>query len=515
MAEGPAVSAGRKIHPAVFAVAVALTVICVVRVAVVSAYYGPTNDEAAHIAAGYNALHGIPEIEIEHPPLARAMFAWPLRRAPEPGIHDMFGFRRGGALLSSGDYIQNLVRVRRGNLVFLIALLMVVFVWTRREFGDIAALIALALVSTLPPILAHASLATTDLAVTAMLPIALLATLVWLDRPTLIHTILLGVAIGIGLLVKFSFPVFYSLALAFLLPTRIAMRHLRPTAIAIGLSALIVWGGYRFDFGTLAAAHSRGVEMAHLGAADWVADVPMPAPLFLGGLLDVKLHNDRGHRAYLFGSWSNEGRWYYFPAVLLFATPLPFLILSAVGTTMVMRTRQWIFAILPLAVLLPSMASRMNLGVRHVMPIYPLLAMVAGYAAVAIRRRWIVAILLAWQLVVTTLAHPNYLGWTNELTLGHPEWISLDSNLDWGQDALPLARECQRLGVQRIGLAITTMADLDRLGMPPHYPLDPRTPARGWVAVGIERRVEQHFVWLSQAKRSIRVGRAITLYEMP
>ena len=423
-------------------------------------------------------------------------------------------FRRGGALLASGDYIQNLVRARRGNLIFLIALLVGVFFFARREFGDVAALIALALVSTLPPILAHASLATTDLAVTAMLPVALLATIVWLDRPTPLHTILLAIAVGVGLLVKFSFPVFYGLALAFLLPARITLRHLRPAAIAIGLSALLVWGGYRFDFGTLAKAHPRGVEMAHLGAADWVADVPMPAPLFFGGLLDVKLHNDRGHRAYLFGTWTNEGRWYYFPAVLLFATPLAFLILSAAGAVMVIRTRQWIFALLPLAVLLPSMASRMNLGIRHVMPMYPLLAMLAGYAAVAVRRRWIVAVLLVWQLVATTLAHPDYLGWTNEMALGHPEWISLDSNLDWGQDALPLARMCQRLRIQRIGLAITTMADLDRIGMPPRYPLDPNTPARGWVAVSIEQRVAQKFAWLSQAKRSIRVGRAITLYWM-
>ena len=493
----------------------ALIAICVARVALVSAYYGPTNDEAAHIAAGYDAIRGVPEIEIEHPPLARAIFAWPLRNAPEPGVHDMFGFRRGGALLSSGDYLRNLVRVRRGNLIFLVALLVAVFVWTRREFGDIAALIALALVSTLPPILAHASLATTDLAVTALLPLALLATIVWLERPTLLHTILLGVAIGVGLLVKFSFPVFYGLALAFLLPMRMTTRHLRPAAVAIGLSALIVWGGYRFDFGTLAAAHPRGVEMAHLGAADWVADVPVPAPLFFGGLLDVKLHNDRGHRAYLFGRWSNEGRWYYFPAVILFATPLPFLILSAAGAITVLRTRQWILGLLPLAVLIPSMASRMNLGIRHVMPIYPLLALLAGYAAVSIRRRWIVAILLAWQLVATTLAHPNYLGWTNELASGHPEWISLDSNLDWGQDALPLARTCRRLGVQRIGLAINTMADLDRIGMPPHYAIAANSPARGWVAVSIEQRITQGFGWLSQAKRSIRVGRSITLYEMP
>jgi hypothetical protein len=128
---------------------------------------------------------------------------------------------------------------------------------------------------------------------------------------------------------------------------------------------------------------------------------------------------------------------------------------------------------------------------------------------------------VAWQLVTTTLAHPNYLGWTNELSLLHPEPIALDSNLDWGQDALPLARKCRELGVQRIGLMIATMADLDRMGMPPRYALDPLTPAHGWVAVSIDPLLHYraqnpaNFAWLSRATRTIRVGRAITLYEMP
>ena len=486
-----------------------------------SAYYGPTNDEAAHIAGGYDMLHGIPGFDIEHPPLARVFFAWPLRNVPSPKVHDMFSFRRGGALLASGDYLTNLVNVRRGNLVFLAAMLIAAFVWTRREFGDVAALTALLLVSTLPPILAHASIATTDLAVTATLPVALLALMVWLERPSVFRTILLAVAIGAGLLSKFSFPVFFGMALLILLPGRVTKAHLRPAAIAVGLSALIVWGGYRFSFGTLGLAHPRGVEMAHLGAYDWIADVPVPAPLFFGGLLDVKLHNDRGHDAYLFGRWTREGRWYYFPVLLLFDTPIAFLILAAAGAVMLIRTPRWYLALLPLAVLVPAIVSRMNLGIRHVMPMYPLLAILAGYAAVTIRRHWVVVLLVAWQLVTTTLAHPDYLGWTNELRLLHPDPIALDSNLDWGQDALPLARKCRELGVQRIGLMIATMGDLDRMGMPPRYALDPMTPAHGWVAVSIDpllhSRAENpaNFAWLSRATRRIRVGRAVMLYEMP
>src|SRR5260370_23176674 len=286
VASEPALPQSREVHPSLSRVVVvivaarALIAICVARVAAVSAYYGPTNDETAHIAGGYDMLNGIPGFDIEPPPLARMLFAWPLRNVPSPKEHDMFSFRRGGALLASGDYLANLIRVRRGNLVFLLLMLIAVFLWTHREFGDAAALIALALVSTLPPILAHASIATTDLAVTAMLPVALLAAMTWIERPSLLRTILLGAVIGAGLLSKFSFPVFFGLALLFVLPGRLTTAHLRRAAIALCLAGLIVWGGYRFEFGTLAAAHPRGSEMAHLGADDWIADVPVPAPLF-------------------------------------------------------------------------------------------------------------------------------------------------------------------------------------------------------------------------------------------
>lgn len=504
---------------AVAAAAAGLIAICVLRVAAVAAHWGPTNDETAHIAGGYDVLRGLRSYDIEHPPLARVLFALPLRSAPVPQEANMF--RRGNALLANGDYLANLVRARRGNLVFLVAMLVAVFFWTRRAFGDWAALLALALISTLPPVLAHASLATTDLAVAALLPIACLATILWVERPTWLRTVLLGAAIGAGLLVKFSFLPFFAVALFFLLPPGMTRRHLRPAAVALGLAAVIVWGGYRFDFGTLAAAHPRGREMAHLGADDWMADVPVPAPLFFGGLLDVKLHNDRGHHSYLFGRWSSEGRWYYFPAVLLFKTPLPFLILAFVGAGMLIRTRHWALAVLPIAVLLPAMISSMNLGVRHVLPIYPLLALPAGYAAVSIRKPLLVGALLLWQIGTTTLAHPNYLGWFNELAGSHPERIALDSNLDWGQDALPLARAARALNIQRIGLAIISGADLDRIGMPPHYALDPREPAHGWVAVSAETLIDNRrqnpasFPSLSGARRSIRVGSSITLYELP
>jgi hypothetical protein len=48
--------------------------------------------------------------------------------------------------------------------------------------------------------------------------------------------------------------------------------------------------------------------------------------------------------------------------------------------------------------------------------------------------------LLVWFFAGSLLAHPDYLAWFNEAAGHHPEKIVVDSNLDWGQDMLRLAR---------------------------------------------------------------------------
>jgi hypothetical protein len=506
-------------------VAALIIAICVVRVAFLSRSYGPTPDEPAHIAAGYDIWNGNHGFDLEHPPLARLVFAFPVRHAPNPpGIYkhpEENWFYRGDEILASGGYLRELVRVRRGNLLFLVAMLVVVFTWTRRLFGDVAALIALTLISTLPPILAHSSLATTDIAVAALFPIACLATISFLENPTLRRTLILGVAVGAGVLTKFSFLPFFALALVFLVPPRIRRIQLKPALVAAVMVAAIVWSAYRFDFGSIADATPRGRELAHFGGQDWMADVPVPAPLFFAGLLDVKLHNERGHLSYLLGRWDLEGRWYYFPVLLLFKTPLPFLILAAIGVFRLSRGVHWGLAILPAAVLVPAMVSRMNLGIRHILPVYPILAILAGYAAVTLGRPLLVALLVAWQLVATTAAHPDYLGWFNELARSRPERIAIDSNLDWGQDTLALARVCRANQIRRLGLSVVSTTRVGDLGLPPHYAISPNDAPHGWVAVSIDRLMRSRmndptaYSYLASAKRTLQVGSSITLYEMP
>nr|MDQ3283755.1 glycosyltransferase family 39 protein [Acidobacteriota bacterium] len=148
--------------------------------------------------------------------------------------------------------------------------------------------------------------------------------------------------------------------------------------------------------------------------------VPIPAVPFFAGVRYVRYHFGAGHPAFLFGKRSLTGWWYYFPVVVFFKTPLPFLALAVRGLVLLLRRRHPV-ALIPLAILGASMTSRINIGVRHVLPLYPFLTIAAAVAAVALwrRSRAVTAILLAWYFIGTAIAHPNYLAWFNEAAGQH------------------------------------------------------------------------------------------------
>ena len=147
-----------------------LIVIALFRIVLTYSVFWQTSDEPAHIAAGMEWLdQGIYTYEHLHPPLARVMdalglFVNGIRSTGEAGM-----WAEGNALLrANGSYEQNLTMARLGVLPFFVLTTLVVWKWTKLYFGALAALLSVILLTTLPPVLAHSGLATTDMAFTAM-----------------------------------------------------------------------------------------------------------------------------------------------------------------------------------------------------------------------------------------------------------------------------------------------------------------------------------------------------------
>ncbi len=83
-----------------------------------------------------------------------------------------------------------------------------VYLWGKRYYGAGVASVAVLLFSFLPPVLAHAGVATVDMALAALLSAAFLSGLAWLERPDLARSIIFGVTMALAVLSKYSALVF-------------------------------------------------------------------------------------------------------------------------------------------------------------------------------------------------------------------------------------------------------------------------------------------------------------------
>ncbi len=539
-----------------------LSVVAVARITATYPVFSQTWDEAYHIACGMQWLQAQEyTYEPQHPPLARIAVALPLYLSGVRAQFNPDAWTTGNNLVEfDGRYLHNLTLARVGVLPFFLPVLGVTWIWARRLSGKTAGVIALLLVSTLPALLAHAGLATTDIPATAMMFASVFTFSRWLELPTYRNSLSLGLVTGLAILCKFSAMVFLPAAWLAVAacwwmkrhsnPVRDAGERLIPKVVPIALTAvlclLVIWAGYRFETVRLSTHHrphytiDRFVPAPFNKAAYLVAEyLPIPiSPELIQGLADFRRHAVKGHEAFFFGEWSMHGWWDFFPVVIAIKTPLPFLILVLVGfvtaTWKGVQRRPELLApgFAAVAVLLVSMTSRVNIGTRHVLLIYPLLAIIAALGAAELlgeRSRLAqsaVVALLATQVISGIFVHPDYLAYFNLLAGKDPGHIIVDSDLDWGQDLLRLSQVSHEMGITSLGILYWGSADVSKFSLPPRHPVNPchRTP--GWFAMseavyrfemaglpftGGERCADR-WAWLRPLTPARVVGRSIRLY---
>ncbi len=514
--------------------------------------FDQTIDEPFHVACGIEWLDkGEYTIELQHPPLARVLAALGpyLRGARSHSITNVI--HEGNAILyTNGEYRENLRAARLGSLPFLALSAVVVYLWGRRWFSRGAGLCAVLLLLSLPPILGHAGLATLDMACTATVLTALYTFLLWLENPGWRSAAWMGVGAGLAFSSKFSSLLFllvcFGVAIVFLLLTcrwrpAVSWRRFGQVFAALSVALFITWAAYRFSL--VPHSGSRGEHpvadqlLGHYPAlrslAAKLSEVPLPLTQLGRGVEAVAHHNREGHDSFLLGEYRKFGWWYFFPVVLAVKTPLAFLVLALAGLAAGfarLRSEPWqrsLTILFPLAILGVSMASRINLGVRHILAVYPLFALAAGHAVMTLgagsRRPWLRAIPVALAVVAvaeSVAAHPDYLAYFNRLAGGEPARILCDSDLDWGQDVHRLSDRLRSLGVPRVSIRIFTTAVLEKEGLPPAKYFSPADRPRGWVAVSartpyLECAQSGAYCWLRSYRPVERIGKSIYLYYIP
>jgi hypothetical protein len=226
--------------------------------------------------------------------------------------------------------------------------------------------------------------------------------------------------------------------------------------------------------------------------------------------------------------------WYYYLVGLLVKTPIAELLLLGGGVVVALRgepRRRAAVLLAPVAaaVVLVVVASigNVQIGVRHVLPVYLLGAIPAGRALAALVRdvggttaaraagRVVAGALAAWLLVQSHTAHPEYVAYFNEAVGEAGDGVLLDSDLDWGQDLWRLEWVLRALHVEQVHLAYFGPAVPQRHALPEVLPLERGAPARGWIAISAMYRRSPGFEWLAPLTPIARAGRSIDVYFVP
>lgn len=338
-------------------------------------------------------------------------------------------------------------RARAANLLLGVLLLLLTGWWAYGLGGYAAGLAALWLFAFMPPLLAHSHLATADIGNALLCTAALF--LLWRGSrsPGARAAAAAGLCCGLALAGKYT---------AVLL-------------VPLGAAALYFWKADRLKvYSSWAAAALAGLALGCL---------PLTPLDWLRTAVAVGRELDAGHVTYLLGAVSSSGAWYYFPLALLLKTPLPALLLAAAGLYGAARPERreaLLFLAVPAAAwLLLGVISNTQLGVRHILPVYPLLCAWSGLAAARLWEtgrpapRAAALALGGWLTAGTLAAAPWHLSYFNELaggSRGGSRYL-LDSNLDWGQGLKELGAYASAKGAGHIYLSYFGCADPHAYGL--------------------------------------------------
>jgi hypothetical protein len=479
-----------------------------------------TWDEGIHISAGYAYLmRGDFRWNQEHPPLAKILAALPLLPLRlELPVHAA-SWKKLDETQMGIDFLYHnrapadtILMRARGSIMLLSLLFLIAVAWlVRRRFGSAAALLATALCAFDPNLMAHARYVTTDYPVTAFFFLAALLWMEYLLDGRARDLLLAALAFGLALVTKFSALLLVPALIALFairwrqapdkFPVHRALTAFAAFAgIVLLLATVLYWPetvrALSGELPRLARVVKRGNPIGEnlYRAGKWFG---LPAHPFLTGLGLVASHNQIGHANYLLGTRSDKGWWYYFPVVFAVKSTIAGLIatLGLVTAGLLVLSRRaalsfvWCALLIPPAIyFLISMTSAINIGMRHILPVYPFLYLaVAVLVTQAGARPWArtaMLLLAGLQIAECAWIAPDYLAFFNALSGGPgngPRYL-VDSNIDWGQDVKKLKKWLAAHGTDTARIWYFGNAPMDYYGIRADAFPDP-LDEKGWDAI--------------------------------
>lgn len=501
----------------------ALVVICLMFFMMLFSAVGDSAiaDETAHISAGYSYVTQLDyRFNPEHPPLIKALsgfFAWLFVDPFFPTSikswqSDINGQWSHGYefLYNSGNDADKLIFWARVPIILLtIFTACILFIWTKRRFGNATAILALLFFAFSPSILAHGHYVTTDIGAVFGLLVGFITFINFLERPSLKNVFIAGFVLGIAQLLKFStiilVPVYLIMLLIWAFSTaknsigkcvKVFFSLIFKTML-IGLIGLfVIYSVYGFFIWNYPAEKQivetvsllnfnsdRSAVEFNIGLASDSITRPL-AQYVLGYLMVANRIGTETVSSFL-GEISTNGSSLYFPILYLFKEPLPVMIFILVVFVYLLREFiKWskksvnnfaellrkYFVEVSLSLLIftywfISIKSSLYIGLRHVLPTFPFIYILVSRFVIKwkldaglgnrIFKKTIIFVLVVWLITETLFSVPYFLSYYNLLAGGTEDGykIAVDSNYDWGQDLKRLAAFVEENQIKKISVA--------------------------------------------------------------
>lgn len=468
-----------------------------------------TVDEPNHILAGHRHWCGDFGINPEHPPLLKLLATAPLnfRELVEPpwecgskytSKFDTFSYGSTFLVENGMDSVVVSTRLAASLMSMLLALLVFLAAW--EMFGRWEALAALAIVAFEPNFIAHGSIVTTDMAISATSFGAMYALYRYGKHLTWQTFLVAGLAFGLMLAAKHSAVIFVGILFALLIADTVLFRKtetrrlnqiFRSTAAFAGIFLIglaILWSFYGFRHRAIPNDAAPTISVADYikenGRPESIASLParvteavsrtriFPESYVLG-MADVISWGSRN--TVLFGRNYPAGKWFFFPVAFTVKTNIALLFLLPLGLIFLFfareKWREGIYLLVP-AVVFFIFASSSNFtnGVRHILPIYAFLIVIASAGAVWLCRkfnafRYLLVVLLVLNAAAAIRTAPNYLMFANNLWGGYENTHRI-LNSDTGQSMKLISEYLVRENIQDCWIAAFVHPEMIRSVQP-------------------------------------------------
>lgn len=458
-------------------------------------------DDTIHIPSGYSYLktHDF-RLNEEHPPFIKVLSAIGLEHVQPELPLDSEGWSKAEGLGDPDDgtdtfcrdffhrnanKFEQIIYWARLPVIFVPVLLaIVVWIFAKSIFGDLAALLSVFFLLSEPNIIANSTFVQDDLSAALAVVCFTLALRAYFIKPAFGRALLLGLAIAFALLVKHSLAVLVPVTIVLLTAHMVwrrarykehPCRYIGLGLIVLGFAYLVFIAGYLFDVSFMDDDEAAFIsEWLNLDWSDTFQNLLTHQPLmlpkyYLYGMDLVMDDVQNGRPAFLLGDVSQKGWWYYFPAAFVLKTTIPFLLLTVTGLAQTIWEtirRRWLAGLYilvpPLGYMAMSMTSHLDIGVRHLMPVFPFFAVmgagsVTAFLDVERLKRWHLAKILVGLLIISIgwtviTTFPDYTTYFSPLAGGSANgWKLLsDSNVETGQDVKALAAFLKERGENQV-----------------------------------------------------------------